>query len=735
MSSVVIYGDVSPNIIDGSSIWLVSAAEVLAGIFDEVYLLLKHRLQNDKLISSVASISNVKVVEPDPSVDASGLTPDIAAREAQNLIRKHGAGAVVVRGLDACNSFSQFPEVSRLLWSYVTDLPFPPERISKNNLNRLNRIAHASAGLFAQTEAARSYLEAICPAAAGKTYLMRPMIPAVESQERELEALGSTRNPLRLIYSGKFAEPWKTLEMLTLPAELEQIGIHSELVVVGDKYNKSKTNPHWVGEMKAGLQAAESDSGSGVRWLGALDRAASLREISHADLGIGWRTRELDSSLEISTKALEYSLSGTPPILNRTSDHETVFGNDYPFFVPSHCDVPQLARVIGSNLQYLETAKTRALASASAYTMARAQRYLRTVFERAGVINAGATRLSAGQNQPIKIVVASHDMKFMGELIRTLESNPGFEVKQDNWTTLHDHDEEVSLELARWADVVFCEWAGPALQWYSRNVGASTRLYSRLHRFEMNGKWMAEVDWDRVTGMVFVSAFIRDLVVERFPVDIARTHVIPNAIDTLDFDRDKLPNANFHLGLVGYVPFLKRPDRAVGLLKELLALDNRYTLHLKGRLPWDYPHEWNNPVQRQAYLELFEQLTRDDVIRDKIVLEPFSADIASWQRQIGFMLSPSSLESFHLSPAEGMAAGSIPIVWPREGAEQIFGAHVYQSVREAAGRILSLRDGGKFAEVSAQVKQEAQKWDIQMLQEQWISLFVGASSNSKHVKD
>lgn len=239
---------------------------------------------------------------------------------------------------------------------------------------------------------------------------------------------------------------------------------------------------------------------------------------------------------------------------------------------------------------------------------------------------------------------------------------------------------------------------------------------------------MAEIDWDRVTGMVFVSAFIRDLVVERFPVDIARTHVIPNAIDTLDFDRDKLPNANFHLGLVGYVPFLKRPDRAVSLLKELLALDNRYTLHLKGRLPWDYPHEWNNPVQRQAYLELFDQLTRDDVIRDKIVLEPFSADIASWQRQIGFMLSPSSLESFHLSPAEGMAAGSVPIVWPREGAEQIFGTHVYQSTREAAGRILSLRDRGKFAEASAQVKQEAQKWDIQTLQEQWIELFSKAST-------
>ena len=105
--------------------------------------------------------------------------------------------------------------------------------------------------------------------------------------------------------------------------------------------------------------------------------------------------------------------------------------------------------------------------------MTEARTYLKRMFERAGVISGSGVSDSlqsrSSSHAKIRLVVASHDLKFMGELMRFLNNDPRFEVRQDNWRTLRDHDVEQSTSLAAWADVVFCEWAGPALSWYSKH--------------------------------------------------------------------------------------------------------------------------------------------------------------------------------------------------------------------------------------------------------------------------
>ncbi len=39
---------------------------------------------------------------------------------------------------------------------------------------------------------------------------------------------------------------------------------------------------------------------------------------------------------------------------------------------------------------------------------------------------------------------------------------------------------------------------------------------------------------------------------------------------------------------------------------------------------------------------------------------------------MGFVLSPSDFESFHMAVGEGMLTGSIPIVWNWDGANEIW---------------------------------------------------------------
>ncbi|MGP6175300.1 hypothetical protein [Corynebacterium sp. A21] len=715
MSAVVIYGDISPNVVDGSSIWLMSITETLAGVFDEVHLQLKMRPENDRLVGGLKKIRNVEL--HNPSTDTA-LTHEQAKFEIADLVQSTNATAVVARGMDICNELCRSSIVGPKLWAYITDLPFPPEKISDKNKVRLGRIAHHSRRLFAQTEAARSYLEAIAPQAAGKAVLMRPMIPTSAFDEGSVERGRKPGDVLKLVYSGKFAKDWKTLEMLELPAELRKIGVPAELHVVGDKFNRDRTDPHWIERMKAALEAAHADPESGITWFGGVSRSESIRLLSEAHIGIGWRNPILDASLEISTKALEYSAAGTIPVVNLNGDNIDFFGEEYPFFIRGTSSTAEAAKIIADGLPFMDALRPRIRNAARTYSMDAAKQRFRTYFERAGAVPC--KRAEVQDRNSTRVVIAAHDFKFMGELMDKLNQHPNYDVQLDRWESLHQHDESESQRLAQWADVVFCEWAGPSLAWYSNNLPTEKKLVSRLHGFELRGAWLPNIDFTNVDIMVFVSDFYRQRAESQLPIDALETMVIPNSIDLVDFDRPKLAGAQFNLGMAGMVPFLKRPDRAVNLLESLLEVDDRYSLFIRGRAPWEYPYEWKDPVQKQLYLELFARVTEDPVLKERVVFEPFGADMASWLRNIGIILSPSDSESFHLAPAEGMASRCVPVVWSREGSLEIFGENnVYPSLQFAVERILEMRDHEMFLRLGTDSRDFVGKWDIDTTFVKW----------------
>lgn len=724
MSSVVVYGDVSPNVIDGSSIWLMSVSEVLAGVFDEVHLQLKNYPQNRTLLESVDGHDNIHVHEPKDIAHDAALSTQEAAHLVEELIEQSHAQVVVVRGAQAAYDFCSNEKISPKLWAYVTDLPFPPNKVSPTNIQRLKHIAQHSRRIFAQTEAARSYWEALVPEAAGKVLLIPPMIPDYAFiSESSIE--GAKPEALRIVYAGKLAREWRTLEMLKLPTTLKELGIDAHLDVVGAKFNKAKDDPQWVEKMRGALEQAHSDPESGVTWHGALPRTESIGKLKNADLGFGWRSAELDSSLEVSTKALEYGAAGAVPIINETEDHQQLWGDDYPFFVRADDSIDMVAAKIAQGLSHMDVARRSAKKASEYFSMGQARARFKQYFERAGSLCGAAKNQRA---RSCRLVVASHDLKFMGELMDFLVRNPLFDVRQDEWATLHTHDAQASQELAEWADVVFCEWAGPSLAWYSNNLPDGTRLISRLHRFELNGPWMHEVNWENVETLVFVSDWVRTQAIERFGLPREKTMVLPNTVDTLDFDRPKNANAQFTLGLVGMVPFLKRPDRALDLIEELATIDSRYTLRIKGRLPWDYPHVWNDPLEKQLYLDFFNRIAQSETLQEHVAFDPFSTDIASWHRGIGYILSPSEIESFHLAPAEGMAARTIPIFWEREGVAEVFGSYAQISTAEKRTEtILKGQDSEVFKAKGEAARTYSMNWDTTSVMPKWECLLADLS--------
>lgn len=278
----------------------------------------------------------------------------------------------------------------------------------------------------------------------------------------------------------------------------------------------------------------------------------------------------------------------------------------------------------------------------------------------------------AHPNAPLKVLFVGADYKFAGDLVEALILRPDAEVRVDQWKTNGDRPTPNSAELLAWADVVICEFASRNAVWASQHIREHQRLIVHLHGYELRNPLIHDIVMDRVHTVVFASEFYRADAVVTTGWRVEQTAVIPNSVQSAELRRPKTADARFHLGLAGYVPELKRMDRALDLLEELVRRDDRFVLHLRGRHPWNYPYVWRHPLRRDTYLANYERLRSDPRLRRAVVFDDFGPDMGNWFRNIGWMLSPSTRETFHLAPAEGMASGAVPVVWRREGSDEIF---------------------------------------------------------------
>ena len=559
-------------------------------------------ITNDRLLTRIANRDDVVIHQPVTAEGAPTMTQDEAVARLEDVVAGVGASVLIVRGQAMCHKAAQSDALSPILWSYITDFHFPASIITPLEVERLRYIAQRSRRLFMQTEDSRSYVESIVPEAPGKTLVMNPTVP-----DDFFVDLDTPREPgpLRLIYAGKFAPDWRTLEMLHLPAGLAERGVDSTLTMVGDKIGGADYAWHVL------MDEALHNLPANVTWAGGLPREQALELVRQHDVGLSWRAANLDASLEISTKMLEYAASGTPPVLNRTRAHEALLGADYPLMLDDDSEDTVLAALSRASGQ-LDQIRAKAQAAVRWYSSSATAARFEEYFRRAEP-DLDRHPLRPG---PLKVVLAGHDLKFAGELIGALEARPDVDLRLDHWAGLSQHDESASQELLDWADVVICEWAGPNAVWYSARVRDDQRLVVRLHRFELTSAWLPDIDIDKVDAVITVSRYYQRVVRENTPWPHEKIHAIPNAVDVADLDRQKRPGARHTIGMVGIVPFLKRPDRALDLVEALLAKDARFRFLIRGRMPWEYPWIWRKPEEQEPYLDFFERIGRSPQLRN-----------------------------------------------------------------------------------------------------------------------
>ena len=710
----LVYGDIDLNLIDGSAIWLQSVTQALAAAGCEVTLVLKAPVRTSRLIAPLLAEPGVTVRRPFEEHLLEGPGP-VPAAAAPDLLARLDAEAphdlVVLRGRAVTAAAAKSGAFTGRLWPYLTDVPQSVPGLTSAAAEELGMIASASRYVLCQTEELRCFLEGSIPAACGKCVLLPPILTEIPTS-RDASAAGS---PLRLVYSGKFAPRWNTLEMTELPGLLAARDVPAQLHMIGDKIHNSPGD--YQQRMRAALDT------TGVVWHGGHSREDALRIAATCDIGLGWRHPELDASLELSTKVLEYGAIGLPVILNRTPMHEELLGADYPLFAASLADVAEVAAAAAADPQLYRRAADATGRAAEQFTLDQAAERLRGYLARAlpkpspgGSDAAGAPRL--------RVVVAGHDLKFFTPLLDYLRLQPDLEVRLDRWAALGKHDPDASRELASWADVVICEWCGPNAVWYSRHKRRGSRLLIRLHRFELTSAYPAQVKIGAVSQVACVSRHYARLTREQTGWPEAKVVTVPNLIDVAQLDRPKLDGARFHLGLVGIVPSRKRLDLALDVLEELRREDDRYLLFIKSGMPWEHWWVWQNPAEREHYASALRRVQRAPLLRGAVVFDDAGPDVAAWLRRVGFMLSTSDDESFHVAPVEGMASRAVPVVrhWP--GAETIYDRRwIHRDPAQMAAAIAALSDEADWRQAGDEAHaQAAAAFNLERVCEAWYRL-------------
>ncbi len=446
--SALVYGDVDMNLLDGSAIWLQSVTQALVAAGCAVTLVLKAPVRTDRLVAPLRDLPEVTIRSPHgegllPGLTEASLTvPQAIAVLA--ALDKAGTGPhdlVVLRGRALVSAAARDGAFDGRLWSYLTDVPQAVPAVTPKAAEDLTIIAKASRYLLCQTEELRCFLEGSVAAACGKSVLFPPVLPALDIHRDPERKVAPPGTPLKLVYTGKFAPRWNTLEMTSLPALLAARGVAAEVHMVGDKVHNDPRDPTYFKRMRAALGEVGAQAVPGVIWHGGQPRAEAMRLAAEGDIGLSWRHPELDSSLELSTKVLEFGQLGLPVILNRTPMHEALLGADYPLFAATIDDVADAA-ASALDPAVFALAASRTSAAAASFALDRA------AAAAADVPGAGGARrcfrLARAGRAPLRVVIAGHDLKFFNSLLGHFRLQPDLEVRVDQWAALGEHDESRS---------------------------------------------------------------------------------------------------------------------------------------------------------------------------------------------------------------------------------------------------------------------------------------------------
>lgn len=297
--------------------------------------------------------------------------------------------------------------------------------------------------------------------------------------------------------------------------------------------------------------------------------------------------------------------------------------------------------------------------------------------------------------------------------------------------TLPEAPADVREQLAA-ADVVFADWADKGAVLASLFVPPTARLVVRLHGVDLLSPWQHLLDWSRVTDAIFVSEHMRRAAQSVLGEQIAhvRCHVIGNGVD---FDRftpeHKGATAHRTLGLVGWAQKVKDPIWALEVLALLRRHDPQWRLKLIGA---DFPARPRRLSEHRYAQEFRARALEPDVV-GAVSYVGYTTNLPAHLSDVGFALSSSLRESWHVGAVEMVAAQAVPVFrnWPAfrhlDAVGELFGPEcAVDTPQEAAERILASADRDVWERESAAARERfRQRFDPRTLEDSYRAVVLG----------
>lgn len=669
------------NYIDGSSIWAQTIALAFANHENvEVDFIAKSTPERFELYQPLLDKNNINIIDGSDKKYWKGksfnrLSPVQMAQLTTNLYNEFRYDGIIVRGLEIAQSLLDQPLVLKKCWLYLTDIPQNIMEYDAELISVMRELANHACFILCQSIGFVELWKSLVPGISDKKFkIYSPVIPDIDTN---LTDIGSRES--QVVYAGKFKSDWKTLEMANVWSAISSKIMDSQFIMIGDKIHQEKDYPDYHNLMLKALKNTER-----LQWAGAKSREEVQELLKRSRVGLSWRSESMNETLEYSTKILEYGGSGCAAILNRNNLHENLLGKDYPLFANSEEEFGEKLLLALSDLNVLRNAANKLYLLAKKHTFSERSKELKIWLNEAIV-------LEAKNNRPVTILVAGHDLKFFNLLQQRLFETGRYNFIIDQWQGHNKHDESQSLKLLSQADIIFCEWCLGNLEWYSKHKQDHQKLIARFHAQESKLPYLANANLDAIDHISFVSKHIRDETLSKIShIPINKTSIIANYLDDKKFTPlKKMGDAQFVLGMIGVTPKGKRLDRAIDLLEALLEKDNRYCLRIKGKNPLSYAWIHNRPEEIEYYKKILNRINSNSNLRYKVIFDPAGDDVNQWLSLVGYILSPSDAESFHMAIGEGILAGCCPIIWDWYGAKEIWGEnYVFSNLSQIRDQIL-----------------------------------------------
>jgi glycosyltransferase involved in cell wall biosynthesis len=234
----------------------------------------------------------------------------------------------------------------------------------------------------------------------------------------------------------------------------------------------------------------------------------------------------------------------------------------------------------------------------------------------------------------------------------------------------------------RWADIVWIEWASPVAVVASL-LRRKKRMFVRLHRYEafreyhFLREYSSLINWQNLDGAIFVSEFVKKVVEGRGVKLPEKTVVIHNGLNLKRFIL-KERSMGFDIGWVAGIIPRKNLHLALEVMKRLVQIDSRYTLHVAGEFKDD------------LYEIYIKHLVKKMGLEKNVIFYGWVDDMDEWWEDKNYILSTSIHESFGYSIVEAMAKGIKPVIHHFPGAEEFYDEEfLFTSVEEAVEKIIS----------------------------------------------